>query len=66
MNINQAVGVAKKTSKKNNNKPYYVIRDQAYIDFYGPEEGYTVVTEYDLDTFYAGHRDSDIIYCTEE
>ena len=56
MTRNQAIATAKKAAKRHK-QVYFVIIN---------ETGYDIATEEDLETFYYGYRDPDIIYCTEE
>ena len=56
MTKSQAITAAKKAAKRYN-KVFFVIIN---------ESGYDIASEEDLETFYYGYRDPDVIFCTEE
>jgi hypothetical protein len=55
MTFANAVSKANRLAKKNE-REYFVVR----------EAGYDVVNDEDLDTFYVGISENNIVYCTSE
>lgn len=55
--VKKAAELARKTGK-----PHYVVFSQADAEQFGGP--YQVATEHDLDTFYAGISERNILYCT--